>query len=119
MDIAVAGLVPLSLPGLDRGQSPRRSAPERQNTTLTDQQRSRSDDNNRVIRGEILSSRSRSNREVNTTQQSLLERDATFGQSEPRRFSLRDAVATFAQNEALIADPEKPRQISGIIDVYV
>ncbi|MDH5472904.1 MAG: hypothetical protein OEY87_05175 [Gammaproteobacteria bacterium] len=119
MDIAIAGLVPLSLTGLERGQSLRRGEPERQAPSAANQQRTSRDDSSRVIPGEVLSTRPGMNRAVNTTQQSILERNATFGQSAPRQFSLRDAIATFEQNEALIADPEKPRQISGIIDVYV
>lgn len=118
MDIAVAGLLPPLFTGSERGQSLRRSEAERQPATENQQNRS-GNESSRVIRGEILSSRPNPNREVNTTQQSLLERDATFAQSDTRRFSLRDAISTFEQNEALIADPEKPRQISGIIDEYV
>ena len=116
MDIALAGFIPPSFAG---GQSPRRSGSDRQATSSDAQQGNHQADNARPVRGEIISARPDANRQVNTTQQSLLERDAAFSQPDPRRFSLRDAISTFERNEALIADPEKPRQISGIIDEYV
>ena len=120
MDIALAGLVPLSFAGADRGQKLQRNPPpDRQNTPPDARQGSANDNNARPVRSETVSAGANQHRKVNTTEQSILEREATFSQSDTRRFSLRDAISTFEQNEALIADPEKPRQISGIIDEYV
>ena len=119
MDIALAGFIPPSFTGAERGQSLRRGGPDHQAAQSDAQQGSNNADNARLVRGDVIAARPNLNREVNTTQQSILERDATFGQSDARRFSLRDAISTFERNEALIADPEKPRQISGIIDEYV
>jgi len=119
MDIALAGFILPSFTGAERGQPLRSGGSDRQ-AAQSDAQKGRNNaDNARLGRGEIIAARPNLNREVNTTQQSILERDATFSQSDTRRFSLRDAISTFERNEALIADPEKPRQISGIIDEYV
>ena len=119
MDIALSGFIPPSFTGAERGQSLRGNGSDRQAISSDARQGGNNTDNARVVRGEIIAARLNPNREVNTTQQSILERDATFSQSDTRRFSLRDAISTFERNEALIADPEKPRQISGIIDEYV
>ena len=119
MDIALAGFIPPSFTGAERGQSLRRGGSERQAAPSDARQGSANDNSARLVRGQVVSANANQQRQVNTTQQSILERDATFSQSDTRRFSLRDAISTFEQNEALIADPEKPRQISGIIDEYV
>ena len=138
MDIALAGLVPLSFAGADRGQKLQRNPPpDRQGTPPDARQGSANDNNARPVRGEIVSAGANQHRRVNTTEQSILEREATFSQSDTRRFSLRVQYNTEAprfynnrggQRYKIVSTVspkqskkpgEKPRQISGIIDEYV
>ena len=118
MDIALAGLLPLPLTGFQAGQT--RGGQVEQQAPRADQQPATArGQQNRSEPGAHISSRFRSAQSVNTTQQSILERNAAYAQSDTRRFSLREAIFTLEQNQALIADPDNPRQISGIIDEYV
>ena len=128
MDIAVSGLNPLALPGFDRGRQPRpepgqqgraRNSQNEQSSQNTPRQ-NRSGEEGRVIRGEVLSSKTEPiNRSFNSTQSSLQDRDASFGQSDTRRFSRQAAIQMFRDTEALIAAPGEQRQVSGIIDEFV
>lgn len=115
--MALAGHAPLPLIDFRPGSS-RRHPAEQQTGPADQQQAAARGQANGVLQGSS-GSRVRSSQQVNSTHQSILERYATFAQSDTRRFSLRDAIATLEQNQALIADPENPRQISGIIDEYV
>lgn len=117
MDIAVTGLAPLQIPGIDRGRQPR-SQTEQQPRQQTDNQNSASEQ--RPVRGEIVSqSRVDPNREVSSTLRSLSERQSTFNQSSTRQFSVPAAIQAFKDNEALIAPEGSERQVSGIIDEFV
>ena len=128
MDIAVSGLNPLALPGFDRGRQPRpepgqqdrvRNSRNEQPSQNTSRQ-NRSGEEGRVIRGEVLSSKTEPiNRNINSTQSSLQDRGTSFSQSNTRRFSMQAAIQTFRDTEALIAAPGEQRQVSGIIDEFV
>jgi len=124
MDIAVTGLAPLQLPGIDRGRQQRPQAEQQSRSggrsrNQSNQQTSR-DDTSSVIRGEVASRSSvNPSRTVSSTQRALSERDASFGQSNTRQFSVPAAIQTFRDNEALIAPEGVQRQVSGIIDEFV
>ncbi|MDH5485662.1 MAG: hypothetical protein OEY43_10545 [Gammaproteobacteria bacterium] len=120
MDIAVAGFNPLALPGFDRGRSQRPAADPQPRSNNRSSEQDANPRGEKVVRGEVVSTRVNSNRDVNSTQRTVNERNSSaFNQSSPRRFSLNQALQTFQQNEALIARPEESRQVSGIIDEYV
>ena len=127
MDIAVSGLIPLSLPGLDRGQQPRpqsevpnrsQNRPARQSSNQNSA--ANSGRQQRIIRGEVVSaSNLDSSRQTSDTQRSLSERALSFNQQGSRQFSVPAAIQAFKENEALIAPEGQQRQVSGIIDEYV
>ncbi len=123
MDIAVSGLNPLALPGFDRGRQSRPESGQQdrtQNNSRNQQSSQNTSRENRVIRGEVLSRQTETiSRNINSTQRTLQERDATFSQSDTRRFSMQAAIQAFRDTEALIAAPGEQRQVSGIIDEYV
>ena len=73
----------------------------------------------RVVRGEVISSRVTQQRNVNSTQGALDGRGASSQQSDARQISIRAAVQNYRDNEALIAPQGENRQVSGIIDEYV
>ena len=118
MAIALTAALPI-LPGFDSGrrtQSSTQSRPESQNQ----QSQASQNRNERVVRGEVISARDDSRRSINSTERTVSERNAAFNSfGEPRRFSLQSSIATYQQNEALIVEPGKPRQVSGIIDEFV
>jgi hypothetical protein len=124
MDIAVTGLAPLQLPGVDRGRQQRPQAEQQNNRSRNQSNQQASRDSagreGRVIRGEVTSRSSvNPSRIVSSTQSALSERDASFGQSNTRQFSVPAAIQTFRDNEALIAPEGEQRQVSGIIDEFV
>jgi len=127
MDIAVSGLNPLALPGFDRGRQPRpepgqqdRARNNRNEQSSQNTSRQNGSEEGRVIRGEVLSSRTEPvNRSANSTQSTFQERSASSGQTDVRRFSKQAAIQVFRDTEALIAAPGEERQVSGIIDEFV
>ena len=125
MDIAVTGLAPIILPDHGRNRSRPDTAqvnPDRQNTsrnpagTETQLENSRAE---RVVRGEVLSSAIQQERTATTPQNAFAESPSNFNQSDTRQISIGAALQNYQDNEALIAEPDQPRQVSGIIDVYV
>ena len=127
MDIAVSGLLPLSMPGLDRARQSRPQS-DTQNTPQNRPDRqpsnqnpaSSSDRQQRVIGGEVVSrSNLDSSRQTSNTQRSLSERALSFSQQGSRQYSVPAAIQAFKENEALIAPEGLQRQVSGIIDEYV
>ena len=125
MDIAVTGLAPLQLPGVDRGRQPRAQAEQQsrsnsQSRNQSNQQAGRDGAAGSAIRGEVPRRLSVDpNRNISSTQLSLSERNSSFGQSNTRQFSVPAAIQTFRENEALIAPEGEQRQVSGIIDEFV
>ena len=118
MDIAVTGLAPLQLPGVDLGRQRRPQAEQQSNQS--NQQTGRDGSSERVIRGEVPRRLSVDpNRNISSTQLSLSERNTSFGQSNTRQFSAPAAIQAFRENEALIAPEGVQRQVSGIIDEFV
>ncbi len=123
MDIALSGLAaPLALPAFGRGRNAR-TGPEQQNNTVaeaTNRQTSSDAERSggRILRGEVLSSRSEPVGNTYDNQREFLK-GTGFSQPEFRRFSLPAAIQAFRENEALVADQNQPRQVSGIIDEYV
>ncbi|TNF33039.1 MAG: hypothetical protein EP315_08860 [Gammaproteobacteria bacterium] len=117
MAIALSSSLPI-IPEYGAGRRTRDRAqtqPQTSNDTQTSRERPE-----RVVQGEVLGARNEPRRGINSTQRTLSERDATFNtEGQSRRFSLQASVATYRQNEAIIAEPGKPRQVSGIIDEYV
>ena len=131
MDLAVTGLIPLSIPGVNRGPLQRPQAeqpnqpqtrPDRQaeNQNSAGNSTANSERQGRVIRGELTNRSSLdSSRQSNNTQRSLFERELAFSQSGSRQFSVSAAIQAFEDNEALIAPEGQERQVSGIIDEFV
>lgn len=119
MAIALSASLPI-IPGFESGrrsQANSRARPESQNNPQSQDTQNR---NERVVRGEVISARDDSRRGINSTERTVSERNAAFNSfGEPRRFSLQSSIATYQQNEALIVEPGKPRQVSGIIDEFV
>ncbi|MCW9014281.1 MAG: hypothetical protein OQL06_10900 [Gammaproteobacteria bacterium] len=123
MDIAVTGLAPLLLPdpGRSRSRPDTARADNNQQNTARNRTQTQSDNpgGERLVRGEVLSSNSNHTRAVNSTLGALNERNMEFAQSDTRQISIYAAIQTYSDNEALIADPDQPRQVSGIIDEFV
>jgi hypothetical protein len=129
MDIAVSGLSPLALPGFDRGRQQRPEQPAQQDRSRNNRneqssqnttRQNRSENEGRVVQGEVLSSRTdTADRSANSTQSTLQERTATSDQPDTRRFSKQAAIQVFRETEAIIAAPGEQRQVSGIIDEFV
>lgn len=119
MAIALSPALPI-ISGFESGrrtQSNARSRPESQGNQQSQDTQNR---NERVVRGEVITARADNRRGINSTKRALDERNTAFNNfGEPRRFSLQASIATYQQNEALIAEPNKPRQVSGIIDEFV
>jgi hypothetical protein len=123
MDIAATGLVPLSLPGVDRGRPARASADQSKPLSQSAERENSSRNSSR----EGLETRSETigrsivdiNRATSSTQGSLSERESVSSQSGGRQFSLSAAIQAFEENEALIAPEGQQRQVSGIIDEFV
>ena len=125
MEIAATGLaLPLFGPARDRPQATPNDATrsrERQangNDSAAGRNNERAG-NERVIRGEVLSSQTESARSVENVQRSDQSTSGSFNSSNTRQFSIQSAIQTFQDNEALVSDPATPRQVSGIIDVFV
>ena len=119
MAITLTAALPL-LPGFDSGRRTQSSVQSRPESQGNQQSQASQNRNERVVRGEVISAHDNSRRGVNSTERTVSERNAAFNTfGEPRRFSLQSSIATYQQNEALIVEPGKPRQVSGIIDEYV
>jgi hypothetical protein len=77
----------------------------------------------RIIDGEVLSSetsRVRADQSpANFLGRSSSNQQAPNDQPATRRVSVQQAMQNFVQNETLQSDASMPRQVSGIIDVYV
>ncbi|VAW53456.1 hypothetical protein MNBD_GAMMA07-2187 [hydrothermal vent metagenome] len=80
----------------------------------------------RIIDGEVLSSKtSRVNVKESGSDEKVYQfarssnQQAPSGQADTRKISLKLALQTFQDNEALIAAEQLPRQISGLIDEFV
>jgi hypothetical protein len=56
---------------------------------------------------------------LDDVQRSGQSSNSNFNPSDTRRFGVQAAIQTFQENEALVSDPGTPRQVSGIIDVFV
>ena len=84
---------------------------------------SRSQQPARIIDGEVLSSET-SRVRADPSASNLLGRSPTNQQApndQPatRRVSMQQAMQNFEQNESLASDASNPRQVSGIIDLFV
>jgi len=120
MDIAVTGLAPLQLPGIDRGRQQRPQAEQDNRSRNPSNRQTPREDSTRIIDGEVARRSSvNPTRNVSSTQRALSERDSAFSQSNTRQFSVPAAIRTFQDNEALIAPEGVQRQVSGIIDEFV
>ncbi len=77
-------------------------------------------ESSRVINGEVLSSETQ---RVDTQESGLYSRASTKRQAsseaDNRRIPVRAAIANFQENESLASSTNSPRQVSGIIDLYV
>ncbi len=119
MAIALSPTLPI-ISGFESGRRSQANTRSRAESQGNQQSQNTQNRNERIVRGEVISSRVDNRQGINSTQQTLSERNtamASFG--DPRRFSLQASIATYQQNESLIAEPDKPRQVSGIIDEFV
>jgi len=106
--------------GNERGQQNPRSREENNQRTPPNAR------TERIIDGEVLSSKtSRVNVKENGSDEKVYQfsrssnQQAPSGQADIRKISLKLALQTFQDNEALIAAEQLPRQISGLIDEFV
>lgn len=79
-------------------------------------------ESSRVINGEVLSSETQrvNSRDAGSSLYSRTsnQRQAS-GEADNRRISVNRAVTNFQENEDLVSSNNSPRQVSGIIDLYV
>lgn len=119
MAIALSASLPI-ISGFESGRRASTNTRARPESQPNPQNQDTQNRNERVVRGEVISTRADNRRGINSTQRTVSERNATFNSfGEPRRFSLQSSISTYQQNEALIVEPGKPRQVSGIIDEFV
>lgn len=79
-------------------------------------------ESSRVIIGEVLSSETRrvESRDAGSNLYSRTSnKQQASGEADNRRVSVNRAVANFQENEDLASSNNSPRQVSGIIDLYV
>jgi len=85
--------------------------------------RQNASENVRVINGEVLASET-TRVAAESSSRSLFspapsERQPPRGQADKRQIPIQQALQNFQQNEALLSPDNRPRQVSGIIDIYV
>lgn len=120
MEIALSGALPV-LPQPQR-QPPPQAQPRQTDTAASRQQANSQNAINRTERevtGQVVNDEAETYTETRSESGTASNNSQNFTPSQTRRHSRQASVQTYADNQALIAHPSQPRQVSGIIDVRV